>query len=148
MLKFFNSLPLQEKVDFFVKCQELLLKHHPDSPFVIREDKLEEALEACHNNIEQYKGYYYTDDNVCVLWNHVKINDPNDVKRAVMENAYKMPNPEFNAVSIDFAVFREIKDCIEFIQANKNNLIQYVLFIRGGNPRIYQIDSLLKGIGV
>ena len=147
MINPFATLSQEQKVDFFVKCQELMMKYHPTSPLIVREDALEKVLDVFYNNIQKYQGYYYMDDNICVLWNHILINEPNDAKRALVENAYKQPNPQFNAVSIDFAVFRKMSDCLDFIKSNNNNLIKYVLFVRGGNPKIYPIEQILKGIG-
>ncbi len=148
MLQSFQELTQEKKVDFFVKCQELMIKHHPDSPFVVREKDLEKVLTACEKNILKYQGYSYSDDNVCVLWNHIVVTDPKDVKRAVQENAYRPPNPDFNAVSIDFAVFKHIKDCVEFIRGNDNDRIEHILFIRDGVPKLYPKSMLVKGIGV
>jgi hypothetical protein len=125
-----------------------MLKHHPNSNFVIREDSLDKAVAACQGNIHKYQGYVYADDNVCVLWNHIKVNDPSDTKRILAENAYQPPNPDYNAASIDFAVFRHIKDCIEFVRQNQNERIQHVLFIREGKPKLYPLAELLKGVGI
>ena len=147
MNSLFQSLTQEMKVDFFVKYQQLMLKHHPNSHFIIREDSLKKTLETCANNIKKYQGYSYLDENACILWNHIIVTDPQDINKVVMDNAYKPPNPDFNGVSIDFAVFRKIEDCLEFIKNNNNNKIKYVLFIRDGHPKIYQIDVLLKGIG-
>lgn len=142
----FQSLTQEQKVDFFIKCQKLLLQYHPNSPFVVREDNLSKVLDACHNNIKRYQGYHYSDENVCVLWNHILVTDPKDVKKCVVENAYQPPNPAYNAVSIDFAVFRQMTDCLTFIKENNSPQIRYVLFIRDGNPKLYPIEVLLKGV--
>lgn len=124
-----------------------MLKHHPNSPFVVREDALPRVLDVFANNIQKYKGFYYTDDNVCVLWNYILVSDPHDMRRILGENIYKGPHPDFNGVSIDFAVFRQLKDCLEFVGANNNERIKHVLFIRDGNPRLYPIGQILQGVG-
>lgn len=140
----FQALPISERVEFFVKCQELMLKHHPKSPFVVRESELKKTIDVCKRNINKYNGFAYSDDNVCVLWNHILIHDPSNMERILKENAYQPPNPDYNAVSIDFAVFRNIRDCIEFVHQNKNERIQFVLFIREGKPKLYTLNELLK----
>lgn len=142
----FESLTQESKVGFFVKCQELMVKYHPNSPFVIREDTLEKALNLFHDNITRYKGFCYTDENICVLWNYILVSDPVDVNRVVVENAYKEPNPDFNGVSIDFAVFRQMSDCLAFIKKHNNERIKHILFIRDGVPKIYSAEVLLKTV--
>ena len=142
----FQSLSQKEKIDFFVRCQEILIKSHSGSSFVIRERGLEKALDAVQTNIFKYQGFSYSDDNVCILWNYIFVSDPKDVTRAVKENAYKGPAENFNAVSIDFATFRKMEDIRGFIKENVKDNMKYVLFIREGNPKIYPIETLLMGI--
>jgi len=146
MITSFESLTPELKVEFFAKCQELMVKYHPTSPFVIRENTLEKALDLFYNNIKQYKGYCYSDENICVLWNHIFVADPTDMKRTVVENAYKSPNPDFNGVSIDFAVFRQMSDCLTFIKKHNNERIKHILFIRDGVPKLYSAEVLLRGV--
>ena len=142
----FQSILLGEKIDFFIKCQELMLKYHPDSQFIVREKALPKTLEAFSDNIIKYKGYCYKDDNICVLWNKIIVSDSKNVNRAVKENAYKPPQDNFNGVSIDFAVFRKISDCFLFIKNNYEPQMKYVLFIREGKPKLYPIETILNGI--
>jgi len=123
-----------------------MLKHHPNSPFIIRERTLDKALEAFQDNILRYQGYCYADENICVLWNKIIISDPLNVNRAITENAYQPPNPNFNAASIDFAVFRKIDDCFAFIKQNNESQMKHILFIREGKPKIYPIETILKTI--
>lgn len=146
MFTLFQSLSEKDKIEFFVKCQSLMLKYHPTSPFIIRESKLDKALEAFENNIRRYQGYVYADENICVLWNHIIVSDPSNANRAVTENAYLPPNPNFNAVSIDFAVFKGIENCFSFIADSKEPQIKHVLFIREGKPKIYPLEQILKGV--
>lgn len=142
----FQSLNQKEKIDFFVQCQALMLRHHPNSSFIIKENKLKQSLEVFHDNIQRYQGYVYSDENICVLWNKIIVSDATNVNRVVTENAYLPPNPNFNAVSIDFAVFRKIEDCFLFIKNNQEEQMKHVLFIREGKPKIYPLEQILKTI--
>jgi len=139
----FQSLSQEVKVDFFVKCQELMLKYHPVSNFIIRENTLGAALDAFQQNVENYKGYIHFDDNICILWNKIFVSDFTNVNLVVTENAYKEPNLNFNSVSIDFSVFRQMQDCLKFIKENYTPEIKYILFIREGTPKLYEADKLI-----
>ena len=58
-MSLFQSLSQSQKIDFFIQCQILLLKYHPTSPFIIREDGLAKSLEAFRDNIEKYRAFYH-----------------------------------------------------------------------------------------
>lgn len=146
MSTLFQSLSQKDKIEFFVNCQALMLKHHPASNFIVKESRLAKTLEIFQDNIQRYKGFVYSDDNICVLWNKIIVTDALNVNRVVTENAYLPPNPNFNAVSIDFAVFRKIEDCFAFIKNNHEEKMKHVLFIREGKPKIYPIEQILKTI--
>ena len=147
MPQLFLSLTPEQKVDFFVKCQELLIKYHPDSEFLAREGNFNEILDRVYENIGKYKGYYYMNDNMCVLWNHVYISDKEDVNKSLKDNAYKPPHPDYNGVSFDFVALREKNDMFQFIRENKEDRIKYILSVKRGVPRFYPIESWLKSIG-
>jgi len=140
----FKSLSQNEKVEFFIHCQELMLKYHPKSSFVIREGSLDKALEVFQDNINKYQGYYYSNDNICVLWNKIAISDPINVKRVIKESAYQPPSEHYSGVSIDFATFKNITDVKEFIIKNDEERIKYVLFIKEGKPKIYKKDEIIN----
>lgn len=144
--KLFNNLTNEQKVDFFVDCQKLLIKYHSNSDFVIRESKLNEAIDVFINQINKYKGHYYNDDNVCILWNHVYISDPNDSQGELIKNAYQEPNPNYNAVSMDFVVCRKSSDIINFINNYNEDRIQYLLSIKYGRAKILKKEDLIKNI--
>lgn len=146
MTTLFQSLDQNQKIDFFIQCQKLMIKHHPGSSFIIREKNLNKALDSFCANINQYKGFVYSDANICVLWNHIFVEDPKNINKILTDNAYRPPNPAFNGVSIDFAVFRKMEESLLFIRQNYQPQIKHVLFIREGHPKLYDADAILKTI--
>lgn len=146
MPNLFYPIPKEEKVEFFVKCQELLIKHHSTSNFVVKESNLEEAADIFMDKIDKYKGYYYFDENVCILWNHVFISDPNDANGSLIENAYKTPHPNYNAASMDFVVCRRVTDILRFAKENDSAQVKYLLSIKNGRTKLLKKEDLLKNI--
>ena len=146
MATLFQSLSQADKIEFFVQCQALMLNHHPDSPFIIKQSKLDKTLDMFEKNIRIYQGYAYADPNICVLWNKIFVTDPTNVNRVITENAYMPPKEKFNGVSIDFAVFRKMEDCFDFIKKNQEPEMKHILFIREGRPKIYPMEDILKTI--
>jgi hypothetical protein len=123
-----------------------MLNHHPDSPFIIKQSKLNQTLDMFEKNIRIYQGYAYTDSNICVLWNKIFVTDPSNVNRVITENAYMPPKEKFNGVSIDFAVFNSMIHCQNFIKDNDEESIKYILFIREGRPKIYKKEEIINHI--
>jgi hypothetical protein len=146
MNKSLNFLSIEEKVDFFVDCQKLLIKYHPNSDFLIRENNLNQALETFSDQIEKYKGYFYNDDYVYILWNQIYIEDPQNIVNELIKNAYKEPNPDYNAISLDFVACRNWGDTFNFIKKVNEDKIKYILLVKNGNPKIYNKEELINKI--
>lgn len=144
--KLFKNLLSEEKVDFFINCQKLLINHHSDSEFVVRENKLNEAVDIFINQINKYKGYYYNDENVCLLWNHIYVSDPNDCEGELIKNAYQEPNTNYNAVSMDFVVCRKSSDIFDFIKNYDEDRIKYLLSVKYNRAKILKKEDLVKNI--
>lgn len=138
----FQNLTKEQKADFFVKCQELLVQFHPDSPFIFRQDNVEPRKAFVQNFLKNYKGYVYRDDNVCILYNYIKVA-PTDVIQTIKDNLYQEPHPDYNGISIDFVVFRDLKDCLEFCQMRKEPRVEYVVFVKNNEPKVYFAEKLL-----
>jgi hypothetical protein len=145
-VKLFIELTKTEKIQFFQSCQNLLVNHHPSSDFVIRENNINQRIQYAIDFCNKYKGFTYASDKVMVLFNKIKINDPNNPIQAIREHAYKAPASDYNAVSIDFVVFRDIKDCIEFCKNNYDPRIQFIVFVKNGKPKLYRTEQLMSKI--
>lgn len=146
MLQPFHKLHKQDKIDFFVQCQKLLITHHPASPFIFNKDNIKDRLTYATDIFHKYKGMCYSDENVCVLFNYVKLQDPTDPVTALKENAFKEGAVDYNAVSIDFVVFRELKDCLNFCRANYSANIEYIIFVKDGKPKVHKTTEFVSRI--
>ena len=135
-----------EQVDFFVHCQQLLVQYHADSEFICRQDNLPNRLLQIKAWVNKYKGICYQQDNVCVLYNRIVVTDPQNAVQSVSAAMYKPPDENYNAIMIDFAAFRDIKDCVTFVRENYDPRIQYVLFARHGKIKIYPVVDLVAQI--
>ena len=143
----FQRLSNEEKIEFFVKCQELLTTHHPTSEFLFTKDNLESRKNFVLDFVNKYKGFVYYDENICILYNKVFVKDPNDPVKVIKDHIYQEPREmDYNAVSIDFVVFRQLTDCIGFCRAQYNPQIAYILFVRHNEIKLYESQKLLKSL--
>lgn len=139
----FKELNIQEKIDFFVKCQYLLLENYPQSRFIVTHEKLEEKLNFFKKLIDTYSGAFLVTDSMCLLYNRISIDNPNDVieeyKRA--KNSTYIPNG--NCVLISFLVAKPTPDNLQsFIKPFEE--VDYVMFLRGEKTSIIPKDLFLS----
>jgi len=146
MLQQFSKLHKQDKIDFFIKCQKLLIDYHPNSPFIFNENNINERMTYAGDIFNKYKGMAYTDENVCALFNYIRLDDPNDPIKALKEHIFKEGAPNYNAISIDFVVFKELKDCLNFCKTNYNGNIEYVIFVKDGKPKVHKTIEFISRI--
>jgi hypothetical protein len=139
----FQPLSRESKVEFFANCQRLLINFHPDSEFLFTTDNYAERKLFVLDFLHKYKGYCYSDDNICVLFNKVKVEDPRNPIKVIKDHIYKEPAEDFNAYSIDFVVFRKLSDCMNFCQAQYSPRIEYVLFVKNNEVKLYETSKLL-----
>jgi hypothetical protein len=141
--RLFTSLSKDEKIEFFLNCQDLLATHHPQSSFLLRKLNVHQRIPYMKDFHEKYKGYCYQDANITVLYNFIVIADPNDPIGALKAHIWHAPHPEYNAVSIDFVAFRDMKDCLNFCKAHYDPRIKYALFVKNNKPKLYPMDKLV-----
>jgi hypothetical protein len=142
----FHSLTNEQKIDFFVKCQTLLIAHHPTSEFLFTETNLKERKEFVYQFFHKYKGFFYQDENVCVLYNKIKVEDEGNPIKALKDHMYRPPVADYNAISIDFVVFRKLEDCFVFCKTHYEAQIAYILFVKNNNIKLYKTAHLLKSL--
>jgi hypothetical protein len=143
----FQSLTRDSQVDFFVRCQSLLLKHHVNSPFVCRVNNMAARLNHMQHFVNNYHGFCYADDHVCVLFNHMLITDPHAPEQSFRQALYKPPAVPYNTITVDWVVFDQLVNCGELIKRQYNTNVQYVLFVRHNKIKLYKALDFLKDVG-
>ena len=142
-IRTFPSLNKEEKIDFLLHCQKLLIDFHPDSSFIFRKDNVQERLAHANFLASQYQGFCYQNDYLNILFNKIVVTDINEPVSALKNYMLRPPDPNYNAVSIDFVVFRALGDCAEWVKSQYDPRIQYILYVKNGTPQIYKTEKLL-----
>lgn len=140
----FQELSPETKVNFFVNCQELLVTHHPKSPFVFRKDNLIERKAHISELAGMYKGYCFFNDKVSLLYNLIELENPTKPALALQQFKFQPPSTKYNALSIDFVVFRQLRDCFDWCRQAYEPRIQYVLFVKNGKIQVSTPKALLS----
>ena len=142
-VKAFQQLSIEDKVRFFVHIQSLLVKYHPNSDFIFREDNTVKRLEQAKDLVVKYKGLCYADEHIAVLFNKILISDTTDAVKALRENMFQPPKDNYNGVSIDFVVFRSMNDCLAFCKSQYDPQIKHIIYSKAGRPQIYRAEDLI-----
>jgi hypothetical protein len=142
----FQNLTNEQKIDFFVKCQTLLIEHHPHSEFLFTETNLKDRKDFVYKFFHKYQGFYYQDDKVCILYNKIKVEDEKDPIKAIKDHMYRKPVADYNAISIDFVVFRKLEDCFAFCKTYYEPRIAYIVFVKNSAVKLYKTDKLLSSL--
>jgi len=142
--KRFLDLTKEEKIEFFLHGQNLLLQYHTHSPFLFRRNNVQERLNYVREVLEKYKGYCYMDDFIIVLFNHVVVEDPKNVIETLKKYQFNPPDPNFNALSVDFVIFRSMTDCMNWCKSKYDPKIKYVVYVKNGKPQIFKTEKLIS----
>jgi hypothetical protein len=140
MFKLFTQLSKDEKINFFLKIQELLIKHHPKSGFIIRENNVNTFVDSLINWYFNYKGYCVNEDNFCLLFNKILIEK---TEFSQLKNVlFNPPNKNANCLFIDFVVSKKIKSCLEFFKSQVTINLKWVIYIRNNKINQYDVQKL------
>ena len=142
----FQELTTQEKINFFLHGQTLLTTYHPTSEFIFRRSNIKERTLYIKELVTKYKGLCYSDENILVLFNKVFVANTHDPVVTLKDHMYKEPNEAYNAVSIDFVVFRHLKDCEAWIRSNYDPRIRFVVYVKNGTPQIFATPDLIARV--
>ena len=86
------------------------------------------------------------DDYVCTLYNKIVVNRADEPEAAVKASMYQPPSPDYNAVIVDFAAFRDIKDCMAFVQTSYDPRVLYVLFVSHNKVKLYPVVNFVSQV--
>jgi len=67
----YQSLSQDEKINIFKRCQELLIRDHPDSEFIIRKSFLtirNKSLETLIKLYKEFNGNVYFDQDCLIFY--------------------------------------------------------------------------------
>jgi hypothetical protein len=147
MSKLFENLTISEQIDFFAQCQRLLIEHHPHSEFLLTKENFTQRKEYALTFIKKYKGYAHADNAICVLYNKIYVADPRNPIKVIKDHLYAGPRTlDYNAISIDFVVFKQLADCMGFCKTHYNPQIKYVVFVRHNEVKLYTTEKLLNAL--
>ena len=139
----FNEMPVQDRVDFFQKCQDIIFKDHVNKNLLIHSKNKDEVLSFYKKLVLNYKGYCYSSDKICILFNITKSSPSNE---EISGSSWKhSPAKDGDIYFVDYVVgsinagtYQELKGVMNFPGVDK------IGFLRGGRLSIFELDKFEK----
>jgi len=129
----FNSLSLEEKIQLLQKNQNLLLKYHPDSEFVIREyqDKNGRIYKHYIDLIKKYQGKVVYGENFMLFFHIMKINNQDDTSEYARKRAEGEFSDDGNCLFAEYMVGKySAKDLASLEEYFKDKKVEFISYVR------------------
>ena len=145
-IKLFSDLEREEKIAFFQKCQDLLIKNQPTSPYIMRHGQANSRT-YLYDIFLRYKGLVYETNEIIVMFNKLRCSGREDIIENYRENLFSLPHPEPNTYTIDFVTAKLNKEMLMELKPYFSDPgIEYVSFLRGQNLTVFDIESFRKSM--
>jgi len=145
-VRLFNEMSEEEKMDFFQKCQNMLIKNQPNSPWVLRVD--DERNRGYFLDIFlRYQGMVYESENIILLFNkHYFVNKEEVVVKS-RERLFSEPDENANTYSIDFVTSKLTQEVLQEIEPHfKDTGIKWIHFLRGQKVSVFDIEPFKNSL--
>lgn len=139
----FNEMPIEDRVNFFQKCQDIILRDHVNNEFLLHSNNKNEMLSFYKKLVLEYKGYCYSSDKICILFNITKSSPSNE---EISGSSWKhSPMKDGDIYFVDYVVgsinagtYQELKGVMNFPGVEK------IGFLRGGRISIFELGKFEK----
>ena len=141
-LSLFSELGHDEKVDFFRRCQKLLVKHSPNSPWVLRGGAEPTNMSYFLDVFIRYKGIIYETDDMILLFNKRYFEDEDEIHHEYHNKLYDPPDKNPNTYTIDFIASSLSEKILKDLEPYFNDPgMKHVCFLRGAKLSVFDAES-------
>jgi hypothetical protein len=132
-----DELSKEEKIAFFQKCQDLLMKNQPGSEFVLR-------TASAHNKnyfldlFLKYKGLAYSSERLAVLFNKRKYTSLAEAQESYWKDLFDPPHKNPRCYTVDFITTKLNKSLLAEIDPIADEDLDYVCFLRASKVSFFK----------
>ena len=144
----FIEMSRDERLAFFQKCQDLMIKVQPDSPWILRENQAHNTrgkaffLDACL----RYQGFVYEADGIIIMFNKHFYENKEEPIEKYADYLYDGPHPTPNTYAIDFIAAEIDADKLRELQPYFKDDMKYITYLRSPRPSVFNFDNFKKAM--
>ena len=136
----FQDMTHSDKLDFFQRCQDLLIRTEPNSPYIIREGS-ERGKSFIIDAFLKYKGYVYEAEEVIIMFNKHFYEERGQAVEEYGQKLFNLPENPANTYSIDFIAARLNEHRLKEMEPYFNEDMKYIVFLRSQRPTIFEAEN-------
>jgi hypothetical protein len=146
-LKIFTDMGKEEKLQFFQRCQDLLLETTPDSPYVLRQGDLDRNRSYFLDIFLRYQGLVYESDGIILLFNKLQYENKDQIYEHYRQRLFHPPDKNPNTYTVDFIASKlDPKILSEMEPYFKDEGMKWVCFLRGQKLSIFPAESFKNSV--
>ena len=145
----FNTLSDEEKIDLFQKNQDLLIKHKPESEFVIRNIKniKSKVVQYYFDIIKNYKGKVAIHPDFVLFFHIMQINDFHDASEYATKRAAGDFSEDGNCLFVEYIVGKASLENLKSLEDYfKDKNVKVISYVKHENIKVVEFDKYKKEI--
>ena len=145
----FSTLSNEEKIDLFQKNQDLLIKYHPKSEFVIRDirDVGRKILQYYFDLIRKYKGKAAVHKDFLLFFHIMQISDFDDASEYGRKRMIGDFHEDGNCLFIEYIVGKASLENLTGLEDYfKDKNVKVISYVKHENIKVVQFDKYKKEI--
>jgi len=146
-IRIFTDLDKEERIEFFQRCQDLLLETAPESPYILRQGDVARNKSYFLDIFLKYQGLIYESDGIILLFNKLQYEDKDHIYEQYRDRLFHSPDKEPNTYSVDFIAAKlDPKILSEMEPYFKDEGMKWVCFLRGQQLSVFDAESLKNSV--
>ena len=144
----FKEMSRDEKLAFFQRCQDLMIKVQPDSLWILRKKQTPEARNRIFflDAFLRYQGFVYEADGIIIMFNKHFYLDKEDPIEKYADYLYDAPHPTPNTYAIDFIAAEMDADKLRELQPYFKDDLEYITYLRWPRQSVFNLANFKKAM--
>jgi hypothetical protein len=128
----FNKLDFPAKMQLLQKNQNLLIKYHPNSDFIIRTNQKIDAIYKYYVNlIQKYQGKVASSEDFMLFFHIMQINNPEDVSEYAIKRAEGDFDENGNCCFVEYIVGKYSAKDLALLKSHfEDTKVEFVSYVK------------------
>jgi len=144
----FVDMDRGERLNFFQKCQDLMIAIEPDSPWVMRKGQTPKMRHKSFfiDAVLRYQGFVYEAGGIIIMFNKHFYENKEEPIEKYTNNLYAPPHPTPNTYAIDFIIAKMDANKLRELQPYFKDDMKYITYLRERRPCVFNLANFKKAM--